>query len=380
LETALNATGVVSVGRTLNRYPSGIDLARTLRAHVPDVVFVSFESIDKAHEMVKFLEHEADGVQVVAIHQQCDAKLLRETMRAGVREFLSDPFERQSVMEALAHVKGLLEQKPVSLDSTDQIFSFLPSKAGVGTSTIALNVGAALARRAKTRVLLADFDLNSGMLRFMLKLQNEFSVVDAMEHSLNVDEDLWPQLVTSLESLDVLHAGRINPSLRIEGTQVRALVGFLRRNYQVLCFDLSGNLEKYSVELMQESKRILLVCTPEIPSLHLAREKLNFLKSQDLDSRVSVILNRCQKKTLLGREEVEQLLGMQVSQLFPNDYSGVNRALTAASWVSPDSELGQSFAAFAHGLLDKRPHVPVNKRKFLEFFKVPNRLIVAGEK
>ena len=79
-----------------------------------------------------------------------------------------------------------------------------------------------MARRPDTRVLLSDFDLNSGMMRFMLKLQNEYSVLDAVENSLRMDEDLWPQLVTSFGKLDVLHAGRVNPNLRIEGPQIRS--------------------------------------------------------------------------------------------------------------------------------------------------------------
>ena len=59
------------------------------------------------------------------------------------------------------------------------------------------------------------------MMRFMLKLQNEYSVIDAVEHALHIDENLWPQLVTSIDQLDVLHAGRVNPNLRIEGAQIR---------------------------------------------------------------------------------------------------------------------------------------------------------------
>ena len=196
-------------------------------------------------------------------------------------------------------MKALIERKPPTHGATTQVFSFLPSKAGVGTSTLALNVSAALARRPNTRVLLSDFDLNSGMMRFLLNLRNEYSVIDAVEHSLHIDENLWPQLVTTMDQLDVLHAGRVNPNLRIEGTQIRNLVEFMRRNYDALCFDLSGNLEKYSMELMQESKRIMLVVTPEIPSLHLAREKLHFLRGFDLESRVSVVLNRCHKKPLI---------------------------------------------------------------------------------
>jgi pilus assembly protein CpaE len=375
LEAVLLATGEVTVGRTLDRYPNAIDLVRTLRAHAPDVVFLSFESLEKAQDVMKLLDAEAHGTQVVAVHSYCDAKLLRETMRAGVREFLSDPFERQPLMETLANVNALLERKPAAHGCTNQIFSFLPSKAGVGTSTIALNVSAALARQADTRTMLADFDLNSGMMRFMLKLQNEFSVVDAVERSLEVDENLWPQLVTPFERLEVLHAGRINPGLRIEATQIRALVGFMRRNYDALCFDLSGNMERYSIELMQESKRVLLVCTPEVPSLHLAREKVNFLRTLDLDSRVSVVLNRWHKKCLFSKDQVEELLGMPVWKTLPNDYIRVNQALHAAKWIDPDSALGKSFDEIAQTLLERRPPAPAERHKFLEYFAVSNRVV-----
>jgi pilus assembly protein CpaE len=324
--------------------------------------------------VVKFLEAEADGIQVIAVHAQADAALLRETMRAGVRDFLTEPFERHAIMEALTTVKTLIERRPPSLETTSQIFAFLPSKAGVGTSTIALNVSAALARRPDTHVLLADFDLNSGMMRFMLKLQNEFSVIDAVEHAMRVDEHLWPQLVTSLDALDVLHAGRVNPNLRVEGAQIRALIEFARRNYQALCFDLSGNLERYSLEIMQDCKRVLLVCTPEVPSLHLAREKIAFLRNFDLDSRVSIVLNRCQKKAVFSKQQVEEILGMPVLSMFPNDYLRVNRAVTEGSCIEKDSELGKAFEHFATELVERRNlGQGETKKKFLEFFAVPSR-------
>ena len=381
LGAALTATGEATVARILHRYPNAIDLVRTLRAHAPEAVFLCFEALDKAQEVVKFLETEASGIQIVAIHRHMDPKLLRETMRAGVREFLVDPFERHAVLEALGTIKALVERKPPTLESTSQIFAFLPSKAGVGTSTIALNVSAAMARRQDMHVLLSDFDLNSGMMRFMLKLQNEYSVIDAIEHSLEVDEHLWPQLVTSIDALDVLHAGRCNPSVRVEGAQIRALIDFVRRNYQGLCFDLSGNMEKYSLEIMQDCKRIMMVCTPEIPSLHLAREKMHYLRNFDLDTRVSIVLNRCNRKAVFSKEQVQEILGVPVVQTFPNDYHGVNRAVTAGAMVDIKSDLGESFAQFANDLLDRKVIVSGNqKKKFLEFFAVQNRTLASGEK
>src|ERR1700722_8190111 len=260
LVSALQATGEVTVDRTMERYPAAVDLVRGLRAHAAEILFLDFGSIEKALEIVALLEQESSHVQIVAVHESMDPVVLQQSMRVGVREFLAQPFARQAVFESLGRIKGLLDRRPVVYAVSNQIFSFLPSKAGVGTSVIALNTSAAMARKPNTKVLLADFDLNSGMMRFMLKLDNKNSVQDAVERADEMDDGLWPQMVTDVDGMDVLHAGGVRPNLRIEPSQIRHLVAFARRHYQVLCFDFSGNLEKYSIELMQESKRILLVC------------------------------------------------------------------------------------------------------------------------
>ena len=382
LETALSAVGDVAIARKLDLYPSAVDLARMIRAQSPQVVFLSFAVSDKAIEIVRFLENECPGAQVIALHSTLDSKVMRDTMRAGVREFLAPPFERESLLEALRSVKDQVERGQPLSNVTNDIFAFLPSKAGVGATTLALNLSAAMATASGARVLLSDFDLNSGMLRFMLKLKNDYCVLDAVEHALRMDEDLWPTLVSKICGMDVLHAGRINPNLRIEPGQIRGLIQFMRRNYNTLCFDLSGNLERYSLEIMQESRRVLLVCTPEIPSLHLAREKVGFLRNLDMDGRISVILNRVQKKPLFSKEQVEDVLGLPVLETFGNDYHAVNRSVADGKLLDPQSELGKQFDKFARHLLDKKHEAPKaqTKRKFLEFFSVQENTAVVPQK
>jgi pilus assembly protein CpaE len=379
LEAALAATGHVSVGRVMDHYPSAVEVVRSLRVQGAEILFLSFESVAEALDIVKGLEAEAGTVQVVAVHQRLDPAVLRESMRSGVREFLVDPFDPHAVTESLVHIKALLERRPASFESTNDIFSFLPSKAGAGASTLALNVSAALARKPSTSVLLSDFDLNSGMMRFMMKLSNTYSVTDAIENSSRMDDQLWPQLVSKFEQLEVLNAGPVNPSYRIEPGQIRNLMAFIRRNYKVVCFDLSGNLERYSIELMQESKRVFMVCTPEVSSLHLAREKLQFLKKIDLHSQVSILLNRVPKKPLFTKSQVEDILGAPVATIFPNDYHGVNSALTRGTVVTLASELGRAIGQFADSLVEEKIPERVNgKRKFLEFFSAPAETVASN--
>jgi pilus assembly protein CpaE len=373
LEALLSEIGIVSVTRTLDRYPNSLELTRFLRAHAPQVIFISTESTPKALEIARDVEKNTPGVQVVAVSRFCDPQILLDVMRAGIREFASLPFDRQTLTEGLMRLKGALDAKPPEIESTDQVFSFLPSKAGVGTSTIALNTARAISLLPDTSTLLTDFDLNSGMLRFMLKLDNPYCVTDAAEHSLDMDESLWPTMVTSMENLDVLHAGKLNPDFRMEPAQIRHLLEFFRRNYHALCVDLSGNLEKYSLEIMHESRRVFLVCTPEITSLHLAREKYLYLKQLDLGDRVSVLLNRCQKRSLITPQQIEQLLGLAVHLTFPNDYQGVQRALTEGRWVEPHSDLGKQFTTLAQSMIDIRHRAgsaAPEKKRFLEFFSV----------
>ena len=275
-------------------------------------------------------------------------------MRAGIREFASLPFDRQTLVDALVRIKDAVQARPPAIEATNQVFSFLPSKAGVGTSTMAMNTAVAMSRVPDSSVLLSDFDLNSGMVRFMLKLDSAYCVTDAAEHALEMDESLWPTMVTTIDKLDVLHAGKLNPDFRIEPTQIRHLMEFMRRNYSALCFDMSGNLERYSLEIMHESKRIFLVCTPEIPSLHLAREKYLYLKQLDLGDRVGVLLNRCPKRSLITPQQIEQLLGVPIYMTFPNDYQGVQRAMTAGRWVETSSELGRQFTSLAQCMLEAK--------------------------
>ncbi len=373
--------GLVNVTRILDHYPNGLELLRYLRAHAPQVIFLSSESMNRAVEIVREVETNTPGVQIVALGRKCDQKVLLDLMRSGIREYASLPFDRQGLQESLLRLGEVLQAKPPSIESTDNVFAFLPSKAGVGASTIALNASVALARQPHSRALLSDFDLNSGMMRFMLKLENTYGVADAAAHALVMDESLWPQMVTTVDKLDVLHAGKLNPDFRIEPTQLRHLIEFMRRNYQAVCFDLSGNLEKYSLEIMHEAKKIFLVCTPEIPSLHLAREKYLYLKHLDLQDRICVLLNRSQKRPVITPQQIEELLGLPIQMTFANDYVGVHRALTLGKGVEATSDLGKQFSVLAQSMTQQPQTVAESKKRFIEYFSVnPARYAVAETK
>ncbi|MCS7026235.1 MAG: AAA family ATPase [Bryobacteraceae bacterium] len=382
LEQLLADMGVVALVRTLHRYPNAHELTRMLRSSAPQVLFLSIESLSRALEIVHVADEQLPGLQVVAIGQTIDPQSLLEVMRSGVREYLAPPFQRQAVYDALLRIKETLDRRPIRLETTDLLFAFLPSKPGVGTTTIATNLAIAASRLPEEKTLLVDCDLTSGMIRFLLQLHNSFSLLDAAERSFQLDDAIWPQLVTPVGNLDVLHSGRLNPDIRVEPSHLRHIIEFARRNYKMIFFDLSGNLEKFSLEALHEAKKILLVVTPEIPSLHLAREKIQYLRNIDLADKVSILLNRCQRKAVIGPSQVEELLDCQVAMTFSNDYQGVHRAMTEGKAVDPASELGKQFTQLAQRLLEPKrlPTVEAKETKKGSLFSLPATLSLFSAK
>ena len=129
----------VQLCRKVDKYPLADDLIRVLRLSTPEVVFLSFENVGLATQLARSVEASMSGIQVVAFHRDCGPGLLRESMRVGIREFLSEPFELDDVAKVLENIQGELQKHP-PLFTEAQLFSFLPSKAGVGATTLALNM------------------------------------------------------------------------------------------------------------------------------------------------------------------------------------------------------------------------------------------------
>jgi pilus assembly protein CpaE len=357
----------ISIARTLNHYPNELSLTRMVRAVGPQIVLLSVQSLDRALEAAETLEETAPGLYIVAIGRSRVPEMLETLIRSDVREFLPYPFERDTLVQTLARAREALRKKPPAIQSTDLLFAFLPSKAGVGTSTIALNTSVAASRLPDTNTLLCDFDLNSGMIHFMLKLKQSYSVVDASRRAEELDEYIWQDLVSTHQNLDVLSSGDFNPEFRVEVAQIRNLLDFARRHYKAIFVDLSGNMEHYSLDIMRESKRICLVTTPEINALHLARKKYQFLQRQDLGERVSLLLNRMESSSDFPVDQIKELVGLEPIVTFPNDYSKVQSALTVGKPAECRSPFASQCSTLAQRLLEQT-YGPVETKGWVSEF------------
>jgi pilus assembly protein CpaE len=364
----------VEIGRSLDFYPSEVEVIRFLQAHAPSIMFVDFESVETALGIVSVIERTHPGTQVIALQGgRYDPEVLMKAMRVGIREVLEFPLNPDTVKESLKRVLEILKQRPLSIRTTESLFCFLPAKPGGGASTIAVNTSSMLAKLSGEKTLLMDLDLSNGVSSFLLKLNNSNSVCDALERASQMDDSLWADLTTSRGDLDILGSGTFRTRGEVHSDPLLQILGYVRRRYNAVCVDLSGSMEGFTEELLIDAKHIFLVCTQDIAGLHLARAKAELLRAFNLGDKVSIILNRVEKRSVFSIQEIEKLVGFRVRFSCINDDKRIADAVTAGTHVDTSSEVGKQFNAIATYMFNSNgSHLPKasHQRRFVEYFAI----------
>jgi pilus assembly protein CpaE len=360
----------LALSKILDAYPTEDALSKIIRAWAPEIIFLSMEDPEIAETLSKRITLEFPGMQQIAIHTSQKPAIFRRALHLKMRELLIPPFTTTELLDLLERVSEELDATPVQIGSTDRLFAFLPAKSGVGTSTIAANLSWALSKFPDSKILLADFDMYSGVSGFLFNVEHEYSVTDAANRSKELDEEAWQRLVKSVGNIDLLLSGAPRVPEPIPHKQINNLLDFARRNYSVINADLPDTLDEMTLTVLREANRIFLTTTPELASLRLAKLKIMMLRKLDLEDRVTLLVNRVSKRAELSMQEIEEAVGVPVYASFGCEYADVNKAAREAK---PSPKLAPAFMKFAEKLLDQKAAEPKRSRFVERFAVVPLR-------
>jgi pilus assembly protein CpaE len=368
LSEILSESSSVDLVKTVTAFPDECGLRRLLLFNAPEVIFLDARRVQQALEVVSLLDKTGSDAHVVAICND-DSHSLGSLMRAGVREYIDTSADARAVEEAISRSVAIISRKPTIDSKTGQIVSFLPVKAGVGASTIAINTSLALSRLPDVRTLLADFDVGAGIVGFVFKLHHGYSIKDALANARDMDETLWSRLAARVNELDILPSEcEIEHNFDFE--KIGRLLDYLRRAYTVTCIDLPGSLDPASIELMRESNKIYLVCTQELPCLHILRKKAQVLRSMGLEERVRIIVNRYRGQDIMNVDRIKDVTDFKLEMTLPNDYKQSTVSAGIGTNIDPKGELWAKFQELAHTIMSlEAPKRPV-PRRFVDYFSI----------
>jgi Flp pilus assembly CpaE family ATPase len=137
-----------------------------------------------------------------------------------------------------------------------------------------------------------------------------------------------------------------------------------------------------TLALLGQCREIFLVCTSDVPSLHFARAKVQFLRDSGLLDRASIVINRSAALSSFSIDDMEKLLGLRIRLSLQNDPRRVSNAMREGTHVDPKRGLGRQFEAFATSLvgLDSPSATVRRKRRFIEHFAIVPSDYQASEK
>ena len=328
---------------------------------------VDFKSQARALPVVRMLCGRPQVTTIAANGSNTSDELLL-LMQAGVRDVLPQ-FTTRDLLQGANRALAMLDSAGEILGD---IYAFVPAKAGAGATTVATYAAGMASRLADEPTLLLDFDIQLGVTTFLLKALGTHTIVDALELVDRLDPDVWASLISQNGNLHVLGSGAGDFSHSFLPEQFRKLLDFAVRNYSVVAIDLPGAMADYECEVLLRAKRILMVCTPDIGALHVARRKAQWFRDLQLTDKVSVVVNNVDGRNALSVEDIERIIQLPVEYMLPSGIKDVSKAVQKGAILDAGCALGRKISAIAMDMVpaESITSKPSAVRRFVEYFSV----------
>jgi pilus assembly protein CpaE len=285
---------------------------------------------------------------VFALQRTPDADAILAALRAGAAEFLYPPFG-DSMKAALERLAVRREQNSRNSQANGKILTFLSAKGGCGATTVASHVALELTRHSAGKVLLADLDLQSGLIGFLLKAKSPYTIADATTNLQRLDKSYWNALVSNgIPGLEIIAAPNVPSTKNIVPAHAVQVLAFARTQYDWTVLDLGRNLTPFTLSMLEMADQTFLVTTNEIPALHETKHIMQTLLAAGYArANLHLILNRTPKHAEITMQELEGMLGVPVYSPLPNDYQALQEAHANGRTLDSKSNLGKHFSRLA---------------------------------
>lgn len=343
LRYLVGSCGALHVHKDFDSVPNPIELQRLLNVVSPQVLIVDLEAYNHV-ECIALIRRTLPQAAIVGFGGSTSSSF--PALSAGLNEIVADTAGPAELHDA---IESSLRQVGSGVDKS--LFSFIPAKAGSGSSTIVLNAAIAYARLHSRRVLVIDADLRSGILAALLGVTPHKSLEYVLDNISFLDARGIAEAASRIQNVDFLFSSRCLDAPAPEWSNYFNLLSLVRPLYDAIFVDLPELVNPATLEIVRRSGTIFVVTTPEPPALSLASQRLKELGRIKLpQDRIRLLLNRAERAES-SLAEVQRWTGMPAYHLFPNDYPSVRSSTLAHTCVSPRTRLGQAFDNFAGRLV-----------------------------
>jgi pilus assembly protein CpaE len=316
----------------------GIEMSRSLR---PDIVLMDINMPDiDGISATESISQSVPEVQIIMMSVQGETDYLRRSMLAGAREFLVKPF---SADELIASIRRVHQLKPRPVTTAPEILRPSPAgpaagpaspvaaregaivtvyspKGGSGCSTIATNLALAL-HDGDSKAALVDGDMQFGDVAVLLNLQASRTITDIIPHIDSLDADfLNDVMLTHPSGMKILLAPpRPDAAEMVRADDMRTVLRHLSLLYDYTVVDTASYLDDIVLTILEVSDWILLIATPDIPSIKNIRLTLEALDALDYLSKTRLVINLAGGREGIAEKDIATHIKHPIFATIPRD-------------------------------------------------------------
>jgi pilus assembly protein CpaE len=301
-----------------------------------DALVVEVNPTDPAQmEAFDRLVHLAGGeVGVIAAVDGLTVSSTRALLRAGALDVLPIPFTAEELRQAVEPARRAARPATPRTAAPAQrrqgrLVAFIGALGGVGTTSIATQVGVIWA--GTSRVGLVDLDVQFGSAALSLDLKPSLTVGNLMENADRLDAELLQSVAIRHSSgLEVIPAPTdMLPIDSISTEFVDQLLRTASQSFDVVLADLPMVWTEWTVRVLQRADAIVMVTNLSVPGIYQARRQLDVLDANGLMNKLQVVANRVQYGLFSSKvdlSETEGALGRKIEHKVANDYPAMSAA------------------------------------------------------
>ena len=294
----------------------------------PDLMLVDGMCCDTAElAQVEYVTTHHPLLAVILLCSTHTPEFLINSMRAGVREVLPSPVTASALEAAVDRVAAKLVGAPAR--KLGKILAFMPCKGGAGATFLATNLGWQLADTKS--VLLIDLNLQFGdALSFVHDGKAPSTLADVAKDISRLDASLLaastvkvaPNYSILAAPEDLAHAMEVKPE------HIDAILSLAVTQYDFVLLDVPRSLDTMAIKALDRAWRIFPVLQSGLPDLRNAGKLLEAFKSLGYpQDKTELIINRFDKASDIGLDQVQRSLGRVRLNTVPNSYREVNASI-----------------------------------------------------
>jgi pilus assembly protein CpaE len=258
----------------------------------PNVIMLETET--RAEDILAGLDELSEvcdeGTRVVVIGRFNDIVLYRELIRRGVSDYLIAPVRALDVVRAVCGLFSAPDAKPVG-----RVLAVVGAKGGVGASTVAHNIGWAIARDLSLDAVVADLDLPFGTAGLDYNQDPPQGVADAVFSPDRIDTAFIDRLLSKCtDHLSLLAApATLDRVYDFTAEAFEPVFDALRASVPCVVLDVPHMWTAWTKRVLVGADDILVVAAPDLANLRNAKNLVDLLRgARPNDRRPFYCLNQ----------------------------------------------------------------------------------------